>query len=202
MGEGANRLTALLPVTDREREAPEERAREIVGEIADIRNQLDRTLAELDRRRHEATDLRLQIRRHPAVAAGVALGILAAASGIVALALITLRMPWTYVLWTVYGLGAAVNVLGFTLLGQGFPRALAARANTALNLLMFSGSFAVQWGIGLVVDAARSRFGIDTGAALQLAFSLVLVVDFLACGWFLFGWRRHAVVTPAVDAGA
>lgn len=121
---------------------------------------------------------------------------------IVALALITLRMPWTYVLWTVYGLGAAVNVLGFTLLGQGFPRALAARANTALNLLMFSGSFAVQWGIGLVVDAARSKFGIDTGAALQLAFTLVLIVDFLACGWFLFGWRRHAVVTPAVDASA
>jgi hypothetical protein len=91
MGEGANRLTALLPVTDREREAPEERAREIVGEIADIRNQLDRTLAELDRRRHEATDLRLQIRRHPTVAAGVAIGILAAASGIVAMALIARR---------------------------------------------------------------------------------------------------------------
>jgi hypothetical protein len=100
----------------------------------------------------------------------------------------------------VYGLGAAVNVLGFTLLGQGFPSALAARANTAFNLLMFSASFAMQWGIGLVVDAARSRFGIDTGAALQLAFALVLIVDFLACGWFLFGWRRHAVVTPAVDA--
>ena len=61
---------------------------------------------------------------------------------------------------------------------------------------------AVQWGIGLVVDAARSKFGIDTGAALQLAFTLVLIVDFLACGWFLFGWRRHAVVTPAVDASA
>jgi hypothetical protein len=121
---------------------------------------------------------------------------------IVALALITLRMPWTYVLWTVYGLGAAVNVLGFTVLGQGFPRALAARANTALNLLMFSGSFAVQWGIGLVVDAARSRFGIDTGAALQLAFALVLVVDFLTYGWFVFGWRRHAVVRPAVEASA
>jgi hypothetical protein len=121
---------------------------------------------------------------------------------IVALALITLRMPWTYLLWGVYGLGAAVNVLGFTLLGQGFPRALAARANTALNLLMFSSSFAMQWGIGLVVDAARSTFRIDTGAALQLAFTLVLSVDFLACGWFLFGWRRHAIITPAVDASA
>src|SRR5450631_360109 len=92
---------------------------------------------------------------------------------VVALTLITLRAPWTYVLWAVYGLGAAVNVLGFTLLGQGFPRALAARANTAFNLLIFGGSFASQWGIGLVVDAAQSRFGLGTSAALQLAFALV-----------------------------
>jgi MFS family permease len=118
---------------------------------------------------------------------------------IVALALITLRAPWTHVLWAVYGLGAAVNVLGFALLGQGFPRELAARANTTFNLLMFSGSFAMQWGIGLVVDAARSRLGIDTGAALELAFTLVLVVEFLACGWFAFGWRRHAVAAPAAE---
>jgi MFS family permease len=119
---------------------------------------------------------------------------------IVALALITLRAPWTYVLWALYGLGAAVNVLGFTLLGQGFPRALAARANTAFNLVMFLGSFAAQWGIGLVVDATRSRFGIDTKAALQLAFALVIAIDFLAYGWFALGWRRHAVVAPAAEA--
>ena len=121
---------------------------------------------------------------------------------IVALALITIRAPWTYVLWAAYGLGASVNVLGFTLLGQGFPRALAARANTAFNLLMFCGSFAAQWGIGVVIDAARARYGIETGAALQLAFALVLAIEFVAFGWFVFGWRRHAVVPPAVEAGA
>jgi MFS family permease len=121
---------------------------------------------------------------------------------IVALVLITLRAPWTYVLWAVYGLGAAVNVLGFTLLGQGFPRELAARANTAFNLLMFIGSFTMQWGIGLIVDAARSRLGIDTGAALQLAFTLVFIIDCLGYGWFVFGWRRYAVVAATVEASA
>jgi sugar phosphate permease len=119
---------------------------------------------------------------------------------IVALLLITIQAPWTYVLWALYGLGAAVNVLGFTLLGQGFPRELAARSNTAFNLLMFTASFAMQWGIGLIVDGARSRFGLDTGAALRLAFTLVLGIDFLAYGWFAFGWRRHAVVAPAAEA--
>jgi hypothetical protein len=52
----------------------------IEGEIEEIRGRLDESLAELDRRRHEATDVKLQIRRHPgvvAVAGGVALLLLA-----------------------------------------------------------------------------------------------------------------------------
>lgn len=124
------------------------------------------------------------------------------ALNIFALALITLRAPWTYLLWAVYGLGAAVNVLGFTLLGRGFPRALAARVNTVFNLLMFTSSFAMQWGIGVVVDTAQSRLGIDPGAALRLAFALVLALDFIAFGWFVLGWRRHASITPTAEAVA
>jgi hypothetical protein len=49
---------------------------QIEGEISEIRGRLDQSLAELDRRRHEATDVKLQIRRHPgavAVAGGVVL---------------------------------------------------------------------------------------------------------------------------------
>jgi len=124
------------------------------------------------------------------------------ALNIVALMLITAQAPWTYVLWALYGLGAAVNVLGFTILGQGFPRELAARSNTVFNLLMFSASFAMQWGIGLIVDAARSRFGMSTGAALHLAFMLVLGIECLGYGWFAFGWRRHTGAAPAVEASA
>jgi len=52
---------------------------EIEGDISDIRGRLDQSLAELDRRRHEATDIKLQIHRHPAV--------VAAASGVVLLLL-------------------------------------------------------------------------------------------------------------------
>jgi hypothetical protein len=69
---------------------------------------------------------------------------------------------------------------------------------------MFSGSFAMQWGIGLIVDAARSRFEIDRGAAIQVAFMLVLVVNVLAYAWFVFGWHRHSVGTVSLpgEAGA
>ena len=34
------------------------------------------------------------------------------------------------------------------------------------------------------------------------AFALVLILDFIAFGWFAFGWRRHASITPAAEAAA
>jgi predicted MFS family arabinose efflux permease len=120
---------------------------------------------------------------------------------IFALALIVLRViPFTYLPWTLYGFGSAVNVLAFTVLSEGFPRELTARANTALNLLMFSGSFAAQWGIGLLVDAARIALGMDTAGGLRLAFALVLVINAAAYGWLLLGWRRHALDAKSLSA--
>ena len=58
----------------------------------------------------------------------------------------------------------------FTVLNEGFGRDLAGRTNTTLNLLMFTGSFVTQWGIGVVVDAARALYALDTagGAARRV----------------------------------
>jgi hypothetical protein len=52
--------------------------REIEREIEHLRTRLDRSLAELDRRRHELTDLKLQMRKHPQVfiGAGAAVALL------------------------------------------------------------------------------------------------------------------------------
>jgi hypothetical protein len=46
--------------------------RALEKEIEHLRTRLDRSLAEVDRRRHELTDLRLQVRKHPGVVAGAA----------------------------------------------------------------------------------------------------------------------------------
>jgi len=119
------------------------------------------------------------------------------------LALIVMQaLPSTYVAWALFGLGSAVNVLGFTVIGEGFPPEAAARANTALNLLLFTSSFAAQWGIGVVVDAARAVLAIDIAGALRLAFALVLAADALALAWFALGWRRHALVAPQLRVAA
>ncbi len=108
------------------------------------------------------------------------------------LAAIVLGLPGSYVWWTLYGFGASVNVLGFGVLNQGFASELAARANTALNVLMFAGSFSTQWGIGLIVDAARGGLGYDTASGLRLAFATMLALDVVALAWFALGWREHA----------
>lgn len=116
-----------------------------------------------------------------------------------ALLCITARVPGTLAWWALYGFGAAVNVLSFTVLNEGFARALTARANTALNLVMFGGSFVVQWGIGVVAETAARAAGVDGAGGLRIAFALVLGVDALALAWFAWGWRRHAIapVAPA-----
>ena len=123
------------------------------------------------------------------------------ALSIVSLAAIHQQLPGSYVWWVLYGLGAATNVLSFSTLNEGFAPEFAARANTALNLLMFAGGFAAQWGIGLLVDAARAMAGLDGAEGLRAAFSLVLVLQALTYGWFVLGWRRHAAHAHAAMAG-
>jgi len=108
--------------------------------------------------------------------------------------IVTRALPFTYVLWMLYGLGSSVNILGYTVVSEGFASELAGRVNTTLNLLMFVASFTVQWGIGIVVDIVRTISGAEFAGALIVAFALVLAADIGACAWFALGWRRHAVV--------
>ena len=59
--------------------------------------------------------------------------------------------------------------------GMAFPQALAGRALSANNLVIFAGVFVVQWGIGLLIDAFKA-LGAAEPAAYQAAVSV-----FLAC---------------------
>jgi hypothetical protein len=58
----------------------------IEGRIGLLRQELGDLVAELDRRRHEATDIRLQVKRHPMIAGAAAVTVAAAIGGIVAFA--------------------------------------------------------------------------------------------------------------------
>jgi predicted MFS family arabinose efflux permease len=119
---------------------------------------------------------------------------------VLALAAIFLRLPGGFLWWTLYGLGTSVNVLAFAVLNEGFGRDLAGRSNTALNLMMFGGSFMAQWGIGVVAEAARRGYGLDQAGGLRVAFGLVLAGNVVTLIWFAHGWRRYA--SSPVAAGA
>ena len=77
MGEGADGVNR----------ASEETVGKVSGEIESIRGEIGALVAELDRRRHEAFDLRLQARRHPVAVAIVAATLALAVGGLVALAI-------------------------------------------------------------------------------------------------------------------
>jgi len=77
MGEGTGRVNQ-----GRANGEPRKAARELETEITEIRSRLDRSLAELDRRRHELTDVRLQVKRHPMAAVAAGAVVLALAGGV------------------------------------------------------------------------------------------------------------------------
>ena len=74
--------------------SPRETARQLEGEIVRLREELGGLVGELDRRRHELLDVKLQLRRHPLAASLVALPLVAAAGGLVALGIRHHRRGW------------------------------------------------------------------------------------------------------------
>jgi len=76
MGEGTTRLI------EGNGKAEPRSPREIERDIEHLRTSLDRSLAELDRRRHELTDIRLQMRKHPAVFIGTGAVLLLMVGGV------------------------------------------------------------------------------------------------------------------------
>jgi len=85
------------------------------------------------------------------------------------------------VMWTLFCVSGTVGTLAQPAIGMAFPPALAGRALSAFNLLIFSGVFAVQWGVGLLVDGLRT-FGWSVAVAYQGAmgvFAICLLWSYL-----------------------
>jgi predicted MFS family arabinose efflux permease len=132
--------------------------------------------------------------------AGERLIALAWPAGVLCLGLIIWRAEQApAALWALWCVCTSVVSLSQPAVGQAFPAALAGRALSAFNLVIFSGVFALQWGIGLAIDALRAR-GVALVPAYQLAFSAYGLACLLSFAW-LIGWRwragTHAAVSPA-----
>ena len=79
--------------------------------------------------------------------------------------------------------------------GAAFPAAQAGRALSAFNLVIFSGVFTVQWGVGLAVDALRG-LGLGEIDAFRGAMSALLLLCAVSFAWFL---QRMRAIDAAAD---
>ena len=86
--------------------------------------------------------------------------------------------------WALFCVSSTVISLAQPAIGLAFAPSVAGRALSAFNLVVFSGVFVVQWGIGLLIDAAAA-LGLGTVASFQAAFAVYAVASVLAYAWFM-----------------
>jgi MFS family permease len=87
-------------------------------------------------------------------------------------------------LWPILGFAFSLSNIAYPLLTAAFPVALSGRVNTALNLMAFIGAFALQWGMGAVIDAFVVT-GLAPPQAFEFTLGLMLTLQTLAYLWFL-----------------
>jgi len=91
---------------------------------------------------------------------------------------------WAAALLALFCVTSSFVSLAQPAVGQAFPAALAGRALSAYNLVIFSGIFVVQWGIGLAVDLFQS-LGFSPVASFQASLGVYLLCAVLAYAYFL-----------------
>lgn len=95
--------------------------------------------------------------------------------------------PWA---WAAFCVTSTFVSLAQPAVGMAFPPALAGRALSAYNLVIFSGVFVVQWGIGLLVDGFAAA-GLDTVGAFRGAMTVFLACNAASYGYFMLANRDN-----------
>lgn len=105
-----------------------------------------------------------------------------------------------WLLLAAFGFFSSSGSLSYAVLSQHFPRQLAARANTAQNMLVFTFAFSMQWAIGAIVgyweDPVTQQYSPE---GYQVAFGGLVILQVSALCWFftLYGRRARHLLRPA-----
>lgn len=112
------------------------------------------------------------------------------------LAELMILMDWGPIapVWFAFGLLVSVNAQAYLAASAYFPQSAFGRVSTAVNLMVFAGAFAMQWGLGGIVDLLLDG-GRDMSAALRITFAGLLVVQAASLLPILFGGRRAQTTT-------
>jgi predicted MFS family arabinose efflux permease len=87
--------------------------------------------------------------------------------------------------WLIMAPGIPAVILMQTQTALMFPKAIAGRVLTTFNLIMFTGAFAVQWGVGLLADGFIG-LGSDRETGLWMSFAVLLVFQLASLWWFFY----------------
>jgi len=87
-------------------------------------------------------------------------------------------------------IGSVFVSLAQPAVGMAFPNAIAGKALSSYNLILFLGTFVVQWVIGILIDLFKS-YGFDTLQSYQAAFSVFTVCCILSYFYFVLHHKDH-----------
>ena len=88
-------------------------------------------------------------------------------------------------MFTLYILSSIVLTLTHPAIALSFPQHLAGKSLTSFNVFIHSGTFFVQWGIGLIIDYCKN-IGFDTILSYRISFFVFLVICILSYLFFIF----------------
>ena len=124
------------------------------------------------------------------------------ATGLAMLAQLALILRWSIPAWPLWmmiaGIGAG-TALSYAIVTELFPKSASGRANGALNLLHIGSAFAVQVGIGFIVELWPVESGRHPPLAYQTALGINLALQVAAFLWFVRP-RRRAVPVKNLSA--
>ena len=88
-------------------------------------------------------------------------------------------------MFTLYILSSIVLSLTQPALALSFPHNLAGKSLTSLNVFIHSGTFFVQWGIGLLIDLSKNM-GANIITSYKISLSIFLILCILSYIFFIF----------------
>ena len=97
---------------------------------------------------------------------------------------------WSGAMLAAYCVVCSCVTLSQPAVGMAFPPALAGRALSAFNLVIFLGVFAVQWGVGLLIDALMG-LGLAKVHSFQAAMAAFLLCCIVSYAHFLRAARHN-----------
>lgn len=100
---------------------------------------------------------------------------------------LTLVFDWpvpAIVSWSLIATAGVATVLGYTVLGDIFPKHASGRANGTLNLLQVAAAFAVQSVFGWIVSLWEPNAGSYPPEAYRTALVFFIGLQIVAFGWF------------------